>query len=120
MDQIRFCPYCSCTSVQARGENAILCPRCGALIFVFRSEDNAAEEWRDVPGFEGDYQVSTKLRVRSLDRKASDGRKLPGQAIATYYKGNSLYCTLYKDGRHKEHNVLSLYLSACKGQRKGL
>lgn len=26
------------------------------------------EEWRDIPGFEGAYQVSDLGRVRSLDR----------------------------------------------------
>jgi NUMOD4 motif/HNH endonuclease len=31
-------------------------------------ESNPSEQWRDVPGFEGVYQVSDQGRVRSLDR----------------------------------------------------
>lgn len=113
MDQIRYCPYCSCVSVQARGDGTVLCPRCGSLICVSRMDNGAPEEWLDIPGFKGDYQVSTKLRVRSLDRQDSLGRRIRGKPVAVYYKNNSLYCTLNKDGRHKEHSVLSLYLSAC-------
>lgn len=43
------------------------------------------EEWRDIPGFEGAYQVSDLGRVRSLDRVVSVGagsRRLRGQIIA--------------------------------------
>ena len=46
------------------------------------------EEWRDVVGFEGFYQVSSLGRVRSLDRiiVCGDGRKLPckGRLLKTH------------------------------------
>lgn len=52
------------------------------------------EEWRDINGHEGRYQVSNKGRIRSLDRT-----------------------TLKKDGaiQHSRGKVLSLYLSAATG-----
>jgi hypothetical protein len=51
------------------------------------------EEWRDVPGAEGLYQVSSKGRVKSLDRVVEyvDGRKVR-------YKGKMLKCG--KSGRY--------------------
>lgn len=39
------------------------------------------EQWKDIPGFEGCYQISDQGRVRSLDRKATSGKTLPGQII---------------------------------------
>lgn len=39
------------------------------------------EEWRDVPGYEGAYQVSDLGRVRSLDRVTPDGRNLKGRVL---------------------------------------
>jgi len=48
------------------------------------------EQWRDVPGYEGQYQVSSKGRVRSLDRVVMrsyiDGRK----STPIHYKGKTL------------------------------
>lgn len=43
--------------------------------------DHEAEEWRDVPGFEGLYQVSDLGRVRSLDRITPAGPGGVGRAI---------------------------------------
>ena len=37
------------------------------------------EIWKDVVGYEGYYQVSNLGRVRSLDRIASNGRKIKGK-----------------------------------------
>lgn len=36
------------------------------------------EEWRDIPGYEGRYQVSDLGRVRSVDRYIKHGRWNPG------------------------------------------
>ena len=41
------------------------------------------EIWKDVAGYEGYYQVSNLGRVRSLDRIASNGRKIKGKILST-------------------------------------
>lgn len=45
-----------------------------------------SEQWKDIPGYEGRYQVSDQGRVRSLDRyvEYSDGRRRahPGKILA--------------------------------------
>ena len=41
------------------------------------------EIWKDVVGYEGYYQVSNLGRVRSLDRIASNGRKIKGKILTT-------------------------------------
>ena len=41
------------------------------------------EIWKDVVGYEGYYQVSNLGRVRSLDRIASNGRKIKGNILST-------------------------------------
>lgn len=38
-------------------------------------------EWRDVIGYEGLYQVSSYGDIRSLPRKASDGRTVKGRVL---------------------------------------
>lgn len=40
------------------------------------------EEWRDIEGFEGLYQVSNKGRVRSLDHE-TNGKKYKGKVLST-------------------------------------
>ena len=39
------------------------------------------ENWKDVKGYEGSYQVSDLGNVRSLDRVVSDGRKIKGRLL---------------------------------------
>lgn len=39
------------------------------------------EEWKDIPDFEGIYQVSSLGRVKSLDRINTDGRRSKGRPI---------------------------------------
>ena len=45
-----------------------------------------AEVWKDIPGYEGAYQVSSLGRVRSLDRevrtKTGVVRKMPGRVLS--------------------------------------
>jgi hypothetical protein len=49
------------------------------------------EQWRDIPGYEGSYQVSDLGRVRSLTRTTefSDGRKrtFQGQVLKPVWRG---------------------------------
>lgn len=63
---------------------------------------NADEEWRDIAGYEGFYQVSSRGRVRSLDRITSDGKHLKGKLKTSSSKYRMV--TLYKDSQYE--NVL--------------
>ena len=59
----------------------------------------AHEEWRDVVGYEGLYQVSSDGRVRSLDR-VSCGRRLKGKMLhPTISKIGYPVVNLYKNGK---------------------
>jgi hypothetical protein len=73
------------------------------------------EEWRDVPGYEGLYQVSSYGKVRSLSRyKEWKGTKVfvEGQTRSlTMNKKGYLTCPLNKDGRRKHflvHRIVAL------------
>ena len=41
--------------------------------------ENTVEIWKDIEGYEGLFQISSKGRVRSLDRLDSKGRSLKGK-----------------------------------------
>lgn len=60
------------------------------------------EQWRDVVGFEGLYQVSNLGRVKSLDRivphPTGGPKKLKGRVLRTTLSGMRLAVTLWKGG----------------------
>ena len=57
------------------------------------------EEWRDVPGFDGMYLVSSLGRVRSLPRVARNGQKVIGGLLAIYVDSRGYpSCTIKVDG----------------------
>lgn len=67
------------------------------------------EVWKDIPKYEGLYQVSNLGNVRSLDRVSSDGRKLNGKTLkGSLY--NSGYCVvgLRKNGKTTTNSVHKL------------
>jgi len=66
----------------------------------------AQEEWRDVVGYEGYYQVSSFGRVRSLDRVLKNGRHLNGRyKKVTICKIGYPVVRLCKDGVEKNEYV---------------
>ena len=113
-----YCPYCGHRRADNSPSEAIItCPVCQRIYWLhpFRDDDfrNVYEEsWYDIPSFEGLYQVSSRLRVRSLERKGPDGRSVAGKMLSTYHKGKQIYISLHKDGKCKEYNVQSLYYRA--------
>lgn len=71
------------------------------------------EIWKDVAGYEGQYQVSSLGRVRSIDRITPCGRKLHGKIRkATLNKNGYYYVNLSKGGKVKNVPVHRLVASA--------
>lgn len=74
-------------------------------------KDLPNEVWKDIPDYEGIYQVSNKGRIKSLARivgncKRKDKIIIPKDNGTGYYKVN-----LYKNGKHKNHYVHKLVAS---------
>ena len=75
------------------------------------------EEWRDIEGYEGYYQVSNHGNVRSLDRTTlgRDGVKYPHKGVVfkpTTNKNGYKYVVLKKDGGFKGYTVHGLVARA--------
>ena len=79
------------------------------------------ERWRQVPGYEGHYEVSDRGRVRSLDRVAirRDGRTRPVAArtlkLSVGAWPGSTVAYLWRDGKRTELSVARLVYSAFVG-----
>ena len=64
------------------------------------------EEWKDVIGFEGYYQVSNMGHVRSIDRVKCDGIRMNGRIKKTHYDACGYEMVqLRKDGEIKHFSV---------------
>ena len=73
---------------------------------LYLKEMEQTEFWIDVEGYEGLYEVSNFGRVKSLDRKSSDGRQLKERMLKPIINGYGyLVLNLYKNGKRK-----SLYI----------
>ena len=67
------------------------------------------EEWRDIKGYEGLYQVSNMGRVKSLNYRHTGKEKiLEGYDNSHGY----LYANLYKDGKRKQCRINRLVAQA--------
>lgn len=73
------------------------------------------EQWRDVPGFEGQYQVSDQGRVRSLDHRvrlftrwgAETTRLSPGRVLRPGRKGDGhLTVAIGKGNSRQVHQLV--------------
>lgn len=64
------------------------------------------EEWRDIKGYEGRYQVSNKGRVKTVDRYKSDGRHQPEAIRKTELDRHGYeFALLYNENGYKRHSV---------------
>jgi len=85
--------------------------------------NSVAEQWRDIPGWEGFYQASSLGRVRSRDRviECSDGRtfQVPGIVMSQRINVWTGYYLvgLRKPGEMVTKNVHSLIARAFLGER---
>jgi len=71
------------------------------------------ENWKDVKGYEGGYQVSDLGNVRSLDRIDSIGRKMQGKMLGQSPEGRGyLKVSLYLNGKQSTKKVHQLVAGA--------
>lgn len=68
------------------------------------------EEWRDINGYEGIYQISSYGRVKSIDRVLSNGKKRKSKFLYIHkingYPTVSL-CKDYKQRNYKIHRLVA-------------
>lgn len=66
-------------------------------------ELNIEEEWRDIKGYKGVYQISNLGKVRSLDRMSIQNHFLEGKILKGCDNGNGYwYFDLYSEGKRKK------------------
>lgn len=76
------------------------------------------EVWKPIWGYTGLYEVSNLGRVRSLDRIASDGRRVKGRVLRVYYRpGHYGSVMLSKAGVEKRFEIHGLVARAFLGPR---
>ena len=63
------------------------------------------EEWKDIPGLEGLYQVSSEGRVQSLDREVIQKGRTGQGDVNRFYKGKVLTGSSTSDG----YRILNTY-----------
>ena len=64
------------------------------------------ELWKDIHGYEGQYQVSNLGRVRSLDRIAPKGKSLKGAIRKQFINKKTGYCYVNLCKNAKSNNIL--------------
>lgn len=80
-------------------------------------KDKSGEEWRDVLGYKGLYQVSNLGRVKSLERFDSLGRCWPVKLLTPFSERGYLFVGLHKDGKRRKRPVHALVAAAFIGPR---
>lgn len=80
-----------------------------------------AEEWRDIPGYEGLYEVSSTGEVRSVERMVNSPRgkrRVRSKILApsTHHRGYKLV-NLHREGKRKSTAVHLLVAKAFLGSQ---
>lgn len=75
------------------------------------------EEWRDIPGYEGIYKVSSTGRIYSAPRTTTKGGLM---RCHVNNKNGYVYAQLYKNGKTRNARVHRLVASAFLGNRPEL
>ena len=78
--------------------------------------NDASERWLPVTGYEGYYEVSDRARVRSVPRRARNGRRVPGRVLRLgRHKYGYPTANLWRDNRYTTRTVHSLVAEAFIG-----
>lgn len=78
------------------------------------------EQWRSVPGYEGYYEASNRGRVRSVERRAANGRLWPSIILKQCAHSNGhLQVHLSRHNSKRTHWVHVLVLTAFVGRAPG-
>lgn len=78
------------------------------------------EQWLDVAGYEGFYQVSNLGRVKTVQRYEPKRKRIIQEKIRTLVAVHGyLYCELWKEGKHKRYAVHRLVATAFIPNPKG-
>ena len=64
------------------------------------------EEWKDIKGYEGLYQVSTLGRVRSLPRKNGRGQQLKGKYLKPLKHKDGYLMVILSKGGVRSHKLI--------------
>lgn len=84
---------------------------------------NMEEIWKDIPGYEGCYRVSSVGRVRSLDRlvrNSGGGYICKGVFLRPQNRGGYLLVGLYKSGKSKSISIHVLISMSFLGHKRGI
>ena len=69
------------------------------------------EVWKDIPGYEGHYQVSNFGRVKSVERISTTGQRLSEKVMKTCRdRGGYDFIGLWLDGRKKNFKIHRLVI----------
>src|ERR1700733_88547 len=76
------------------------------------------ELWKDIPGWEGYYQVSNRGRVWSVPRRDRRGRPVAGRLLRStfHHSKGYLYVALCRDGAQYTRRVHQLVMLAFVGE----
>lgn len=73
------------------------------------------EQWKDIKGYEGKYQVSSLGREKSVERTSTTGQHLHEKIMKTCKDvGGYDFIGLWKDGKKKNHKIHRLVLENFK------
>lgn len=69
--------------------------------------------WKDIPGYENEYQISEEASIKRKDGVAADGRHLPARTVSASRAVNGkYYISLWKDGTRRSFMLHKLYAKA--------
>lgn len=63
--------------------------------------------WTQIPGYEGLYEISDQLEIRSLDRESKSGQKLKGRVITQSLDSHGYLIVRLNGKKHYVHRLIA-------------